>query len=190
MSLILASASKQRKKLLSMTGVSFKVEPSHAEEVSDLRKGCAHLVKQNALLKAREVAGRKKGAVVIGADTVVYCGGKLILKPKNLKEAKAILRLLFSKPAWVYTGVAVIDSSDGKTLTGYEKTKIYMDPLTEEEINRYHRTTSPLDKAGGFDIEGRGGIFINRIEGCYSNVIGLPMPKLHKMLKKFGVSLF
>jgi len=187
--IILASASAQRRKLLRMTGLKFSVKPSRADESADLAGGCARLVKQNALVKAREVARRFKSGIVIGADTVVYAAGRLILKPKHLKEAREILHTLYTKPHWVYTGVGIIDAATGREIADYEKTRIYMQKLADEEITRYHASVSPLDKAGGFDIEGKGGLFISRIEGCYSNVIGLPMPKLRIMLKKFGVSL-
>ena len=188
--IILASASPQRKKLLKAAGIKFIVRPSHSHEIHKVTNNCAALVKHNALLKAKAVARRVKSGVVIGADTIVYAGhGRVIGKPRDLKEAKKILKVLFSGPQWVYTGVAVIDVEKRKTFVDYEKTKIAMHRLSDDEIDRYHEITTPLDKAGGFDIEGRGGLFIRRIEGCYSNVIGLPMAKLRLMLKKAGVSL-
>ena len=186
----LASASPQRRKLLKIAGVRFSVRPSPVTEATKITTTCSALVTHNALIKARHLADRLKEGIIIGADTVVYAGGKkLIGKPRNLKHAKQILKTLFSHPQWVYTGVAVIDAKTKRTIIDYEKTKIYMHKLSDEEIDRYHGITSPLDKAGGFDIEGRGGLFINRIEGCYSNVIGLPMAKLRVMLKQFGVSI-
>jgi septum formation protein len=188
--IILASASVQRKKLLKLAGIPFVVRPSHATEKEVITTTCSALVKQNALSKARGVAGRSKKGIVIGADTIVYAGHRQIIgKPKDLEDAKRILKILFSRPQWVYTGVAVVDIDSGREIVDYEKTKVFMHHLSDEEIDRYHRITSPLDKAGGFDIEGRGGLFINRIEGCYSNVIGLPMAKLRVMLKKLDVSL-
>ncbi len=186
--LILASGSPQRKKLLKALGVQFTMTTSTIKEVQRIRTTCSSLVKHNALLKAQDVAGRLKNGVVVGADTLVYGGNrKIIGKPRNLKEAKKILYALFSKPHWVYTGVAVIDVATGQQAVDYEKTKVFMLPLTDEEIDRYHKKVSPLDKAGGFDIEGGGSVFIHRIEGCYSNVIGLPVAKLASMLRKFGV---
>ena len=186
--LILASGSLQRKKLLKDLGVQFAIQSSRVKEVQKIQTTCSALVKHNAVLKARDVAGRLKSGVVVGADTLVYGGNKQIIgKPRNLKEAKKILYALFSKPHWVYTGVAVIDIETGKQIVDYEKTKVFMLPLTEEEIDRYHAKVSPLDKAGGFDIEGGGSVFIHRIEGCYSNVIGLPIAKLATMLRKVGV---
>ena len=188
--LILASGSLQRKKLLKDLGVKFFVKSSRVREVKNIRTTCSELVKHNAVLKAKDVARKIKKGIVIGADTLVYGGNKQIVgKPRNLKEAKKILQVLFSKPHWVYTGVAVIDSETQKSIVDYEKTKVFMISLSDEEIDRYHRKVSPLDKAGGFDIEGGGSVFIHRIEGCYTNVIGLPIAKLATMLKKLGVSI-
>ncbi len=188
--IILASASAQRKKLLKHLGIKFSVCPSRATEIQKIQTTCADLVMKNAFLKAQEVALRKKGGIVIGADSLVYLGQKKIVgKPRDLKEAKKNLKMLFHHPCWVYTGVALIDAQTQKKMIDYEKTKIYMSPLTDEEIDRYHAHVSPLDKAGGFDIEGRGSIFIRRIDGCYFNVIGLPLSKLCSLLKQFGVSV-
>lgn len=188
--IILASASTQRKALLKLVGLSFTVKVSGAREIKKIRTTCAELVKENARLKAADVAASVKKGIIISADSVVYLGGKRIIgKPRSLKEAKRILKLLFSRPHWVYTGLAVIDAATGEAVIDYEKTKIYMVKLSDAEIDRYHAKMHPLDKAGGFDIEGRGGVFIRRIEGCYSNVIGLPMAKLRLILKKFGVEV-
>ncbi len=184
---ILASGSVQRKKLLQMAGLSFRVVRSGVEEISEIRRGCADLVKQNALRKARDVARRVKTGIVIGADTVVYGDGHLIGKPRDLADARRILRRMAERPHWVYTGVAVIDAATGRTRLGYERTRVFMNRLSRAEMDAYHAHISPLDKAGGFDIEGRGGTFIRRIEGCYTNVIGLPMARLREMLKEFGV---
>ena len=171
-----------------MAGLKFIVKPSGTEEIQKIKTTCQALVKENALLKARDVAEKIKEGLVIGADTVVYDGEKtLIGKPKNLADARRILFKMFAKPHWVYTGIVIIDVESGKTLVDYERTKVFMYPLTRQEIDRYHGHISPLDKAGGFDIEGRGGTFIRRIEGCYTNVIGLPMVKLRIMLKEFGI---
>jgi septum formation protein len=188
--IILASGSAQRKKLLKLLGVRFSVRPSQVREIKKIQTTCCALVKENALLKAEDVASKLKRGIVIGADTVVYIGHKEIVgKPRDFRDARRILRILFSRPQWVYTGVAVIDVETGKCLVDYEKTKVFMIPLNDEEIARYHKRVDPFDKAGGFDIEGWGSIFIHRIEGCYSNVIGLPMAKLAGMLKKVGVSI-
>jgi septum formation protein len=186
--IILASASPQRKELLKILKLPFIVRKSKAQEISTITRGVAHLVKENALIKALDIAEEtKEDALVIGADTVVYADGKLVLKPADLRDAKRNLKHLMKKPHWVYTGVAIVDTKTGKTLVDHEKTKVFMTKLSDAEIDRYHKDVPPLDKAGGFDIEGRGGLFIPRIEGCYFNVVGLPIAKLAQMLKKFGV---
>jgi len=186
--IILASASPQRRKLMKILGLPFTVTPSRAKEGTRVTKGCAHFVKTNALLKALEVAHRLREGLIIGSDTVVYSSkGRLILKPRNTLEAKKNLKELMAGGHWVYSGVAIVDAQTGRQELGYEKTKVFMTKLTDKEIDRYHKLVPPLDKAGGFDIEGKGALFIPRIEGCYFNVVGLPLAKLAKMLKKFGV---
>src|SRR3989338_2795232 len=152
--IILASQSPQRRKLLKFLGLRFTVKPSRAAELHRIKTTCAALVMENARRKAEDVASRLKSGVVIGADTLVYADKKIIGKPRNLKEARRILKTLFSHPQWVYTGVAVVDVATGKTLVDYEKTKIFMVPLTDAEITHYHRRINPFDKAGGFQIEG------------------------------------
>ena len=186
--LILASASPQRRNLMKILGLPFEVHPSRADEITSLTKGCAHLVKANALLKAQEVADRLERGIIIGCDTVVLSSkNRLILKPKDLKEARENLKELMAKPHWVYSGLAIIDAKTKRKEIGVEKTRVFMNELSNQEIIRYHKLVSPLDKAGGFDIEGKGALFIPRIEGCYFNVVGLPLAKLASMLKKFGV---
>ncbi len=188
--IILASASQRREKLLREAGLTFDVVPSRAEEQHHLTSSCPALVKHNALLKANDVAVRLKEGIVIAADTLVFDGEKNVVgKPRHAREAAAVLERLCRLPHWVYTGVAVADISGGRRIVDYEKTKVFMQPLSAEEIGRYHQKVSPLDKAGGYNIEEWGGLFIDRIEGCYTNVMGLPMAKLRIMLKQCGVFL-
>jgi septum formation protein len=188
--IILASRSKARQNLLKQIGLKFCVGLSDVKESHDLKKGCAELVIANALKKAKDVAKKMDSGVIISADTVVLVGKKIIGKPKSLRDAFNTLKLLSRKPQWVYTGIAVIDIDNNKTYTDYDKTKIYMYHLTDSEIRSYFKRTSPMDKAGSFDIQGLGGIFIDRIEGCYYNVVGLPLAKLARILKKTGIHLF
>lgn len=196
--IVLASGSKARRELLRQLGLAFSVAPSSVKESRNLGGGCAELVKSNALKKARDVSakirykagpGRDPG-VVIGADTVVLVGKKIIGKPRSLKDARSTLRLLSARPQWVYTGLAVVDSKSGKEFVDYERTRVYMKRLSHREISNYFMRTSPLDKAGSFDIQGLGGIFIDRIEGCFYNVVGLPLAKLAALLKKAGIRIF
>jgi septum formation protein len=188
--IILASQSKQRQKLLRQIGLRFVTARSDAREDKRLKGSCADLVIGNALRKAEDIAKRFDSGVVIAADTVVLAGRKIIGKPRDIEDAFRTLKLISRKPQWVYTGLAVIDIDNKKALTDYEKTKIYMYRLTDRQIRKYFKRVSPLDKAGSFDIQGLGSIFINRIEGCFNNVIGLPLAKLAKMLKRLDVDLF
>ncbi|MBN3037882.1 MAG: septum formation protein Maf [Candidatus Omnitrophica bacterium] len=188
--IILASRSKARKELLRQIGLEFKVVGSKAEESRSLKKSCSDLVIANALKKAKDVAKRFDRGIVIGADTVVLSGKKIIGKPKNIKDAFKTIKILSRGPQWVYSGLAVVDIDNNKIYTAFEKTKIYMYALKDEQIRRYFKKVSPLDKAGSFDIQGLGGIFIDRIEGCYFNVVGLPLAKLARILRKAGVHIF
>ena len=147
----------------------------------------SELVKKNAVLKAENVGIKVSEGIIIAADTIIVCGGQIYGKPKDLKAAKAMLKRLSGRPQWVYTGLAVIDTERKKRLVSFEKTKIYMDKLGNREIENYFKLVSPLDKAGSFDIQGRGAFFIRRIEGCFYNVVGLPVRKLYLMLKKMRV---
>ena len=187
----LASDSKARRKLLKILGLKFRVIPSRVRERKRARSlSYAKLVEKNALDKASEVAKRVKCGIIIGADTIVVQNGRIFGKPKDLKDAKRMLKKLTRKPQWLYTGIAIIDKDKGEVLLDYEKTKIFMDRLTDREIDNYFAQVSPLDKAGSFDIQGRGAFFIRRIEGCFYNVVGLPLRKLYLMLKELKVFMF
>ena len=188
--LILASKSKARQKLLKQIGLKFTIAESSAKEANRLKGRCSDFVIQNALKKARNVAGRFGSGVVIAADTVVLAGKRIIGKPKSIKDAYRALGILSRAPQWVYTGLAVIDIDNRKTFTDYEKTKVYMYPLTDKQIKKYFRKISPFGKAGSFDVQGPGSIFIDRIEGCFYNVVGLPLAKLGRILAKTGVEMF
>ena len=188
--IILASGSKARQALLKQIGLRFRVDESKVQEQKKFEGRAADLVKQNALLKARAVAAKHDSGVVIAADTVVRVGRKIIGKPRNLRDAQRTLRLLSQKPQWVYSGIAVIDIDNQKTLTAFDKTKVFMCPLTERQINNYFKKVSPLDKAGSFDIQGLGSVFIDRVEGCFYNVVGLPLAKLANLLRRVGIEVF
>ncbi|MFH1355236.1 MAG: Maf family nucleotide pyrophosphatase [Candidatus Omnitrophota bacterium] len=184
----LATGSKARIKLFRVFGLKFKVVPSGIREMHRaINLSYPALVKRNARKKAKAVAERVKNGIIIGADTIVVQDGKIFGKPKNLKAAARMLKQLSSRPQWLYTGVAVIDKDKDKTLVDYEKSKVYMDQLSDSEINAYFSRVSPLEMAGSFDIQGRGAFFIRRIEGCFYNVVGLPLRKLYCLLKRIGV---
>ena len=188
--IILASRSKARRKLLRDVGLKFTVSTSNVGEKRLIKTDCGDLVMENAMAKAVDVAGRFSSGIVIAADTVVLVGKRIIGKPKSIKDAFRMLRLLSQKPQWVYSGIAVIDIDRNKKYSSFDQTKVYMYRLSEREIKNYFKRVSPLDKAGSFDIQGFGSVFIDRIEGCFYNVVGLPMAKLAKILKKTGVYVF
>jgi MAF protein len=188
--LILASKSKARQQILKNLGVKFKVVPSLVKEREGSSKTPKKTVQMNALLKARNVASRMKSGIVVACDTLVWQKGRVFGKPKNLKDAHEMLKRLSSKPHRLFTGIAVIDIKKKREIVDVEETGLVMEPLTDLEILRYFKKVTPLDKAGGFDIQGRGGSFVKHIDGCYFNVVGLPVHKLSSMLKKLGVTLF
>ncbi|MCX5706687.1 MAG: Maf family nucleotide pyrophosphatase [Candidatus Omnitrophica bacterium] len=186
----LASDSKARKKLLEIFGLKFRVLSVRIKEKKGPGKlSYAGLVKVNALTKARSAAKKVKNGIIIAADTICVQEGKIFGKPRDLSDAKRMLKKLSQKPQWLYTGLAVIDKTRGKVLLDYEKTKVYMDKLSGKEIDNYFKKVSPMNKAGSFDIQGRGAFFIRRIEGCFYNVVGLPLRRLYLMLKKLDIKI-
>lgn len=184
--IVLASASPRRRELLSQLGLKFEVRVSSVKE----RKGedPVEAAEQAAISKASEVAGRTPEAVVIGADTVVVVDGEILGKPASASEAEEMLRKLSGKAHQVITGVAVVDSS-GRRMVDHEITTVFFAPLSEEEISAYIESGEGHDKAGAYAIQGLGALFIPRIEGSYTNVVGLPLAKLYEMLKHFELNL-
>ena len=183
----LASKSRARKELLEKFGLKFKILPSKVKELVRCgNKSYSQFVKKNARNKAKEVAARVPEGIIIAADTICVQDGKIFGKPKNLQAARRMLKKLSSKPQWLYTGLAVIAKSKGrdKLIVDYEKTKVYMDKLNDAQITSYFSQASPCDKAGSFDIQGKGAFFIKKIDGCFYNVVGLPLKKLYQIFKK------
>ncbi|HNQ50566.1 MAG TPA: Maf and M48 domain-containing protein [Candidatus Omnitrophota bacterium] len=187
----LASDSKARRKLLEIFGLKFTVISSGAaEQMSPRQRSFADLVKHNAEAKARAAGRRVKDGIIIAADTIVVDGKRIYGKPRDLADAHRMLKKLSGRSQWIYSGVAVYDKGRARMRVSYEKTRIHMDALTDKEIDAYFSYVSPLDKAGSFDIQGKGAFFIRRIEGCFYNVVGLPLRTLYRMLKAAGVSVF
>jgi MAF protein len=187
----LASDSKARKQLLEIFGLKFKILSSGIEEkIKPGKLSFAALVKTNAARKAKAVSQKVKNGIIISADTIVVDGKRIFGKPRNMAEAHKMLKNLSGRPQWIYSGVCVLDKDTNKIKVACEKTKIYMDSLTDKEIDAYFKFVSPLDKAGSFDIQGKGAFFIRRIEGCFYNVVGLPLRKLYRMLKELGIKVF
>jgi len=189
----LASKSKARKELLNKFGLKFEVLSVNVNERKQPGNlSYPELVKHNAYNKAKYAAAKVKEGVIIAADTICVQGDKIFGKPKNLSDARKMLKSLSAKPHRLYTGIAVIkkDKFGEKLELSHEQTKVEMDKLSHEEISAYFRQVSPLDKAGSFDIQGKGAFFIKKIDGCFYNVVGLPLRKLYSMFKKLDLKLF
>lgn len=183
--IILASASPRRRELLEQIGCRFIFEPSAAEEVKNGTP--AELVMENALLKARQIATKHKDTWVIGADTVVAFGKEVYGKPADEADAISMLKKLSGRAHWVYTGLALVYNDE--CWQDFSATEVEMAALTEKEIEKYVSSGEPLDKAGSYAIQGRSAVFIKRIDGSYSNVVGLPLHKLYELCKKAGCKL-
>lgn len=190
MRIVLASASPRRKQLLEQMGLKFDVIVSNIEEESPQGLAPEEISMELAYNKAMNVALQiNEPAIVIGADTLVV-KDRILGKPKDEEDARQMLRMLQGQTHQVITGLALVNPWTGKVQKGYEKTLVEMAALTLQEIECYIKTGEPMDKAGGYGIQGLAGIFISRIEGCYFNVVGLPIHLLWKMLREFGVNVF
>jgi len=178
MKLILASASPQRKKILKEAGYKFEiVHPKISEKLRS--KNPVKIVESLALKKAKAISCQ---GIIIGADTIVVLGGEIIGKPKNKNEAIKILRKLSGSKHFVYTGVAILDIVNKKQVVDYEKTEVQFRKLSEKNIKNV--CGKYLDKAGAYSIQSKDDRFVKNIKGDYLNVVGFPLKKFQKMLKK------
>ncbi len=186
---ILASQSPRRINLLKQVGFEFKAEPSSYEEENHLDMAPKDLTEYLSLKKAEDVAEKYKGSIIIGADTIVLIDGEVLGKPKTPENAKRMLEKLSGKAHSVVTGFTIIDAETGKHVSKSIETKVYFKKLSDEEINNYVATGEPLDKAGAYAIQGRAGLFVEKIEGDYFNIVGLPIFALADELKNFGIEI-
>jgi septum formation protein len=175
--LILASSSPRRADLLRQIGIRFRVVKSDFAEPKIIDE---NQVEEVALAKARSVRSRYPDQLILGADTIVVCSGKVLGKPKDKEEARAMLRLLSGRVHKVVTGIAFVKGS--RELTSREETLVWMRKIEEEEISEYAASDEPYDKAA-YAIQGKGAIFVQKIEGCFFNVVGLPLFKVSNILK-------
>ena len=183
-SFILASVSPRRKQLLAEVGYKFTVVRPDIDESSfpvEGIKACEY-VERLALAKAKDVAQKHPDCLVIGADTVVDFDGQIIGKPTDAKEAEQITKKLFSKPHKVITGIAIVRLIDGIELSQSDTTAVYPKRLTSEQIAEHINSESWRDKAGAYAIKENGDEFVERIEGSLTNVMGLPMELLQRLL--------
>ncbi|PIP67970.1 MAG: septum formation protein Maf [Candidatus Omnitrophica bacterium CG22_combo_CG10-13_8_21_14_all_43_16] len=189
MNIILASGSKRRREILASCGIKHKVVPSNAVEYMTISRLPEQVAMINARIKAEAVAKKFKSGYVIGADTVVLLGKKIIGKPKNASHAKKMLKEMSGKTISVYTGLCVVDVEEESIISDYEKSLVTVKKLKTREIPAYFKLLGPYDKAGGFSIEGAGSFIFDDIKGSYFNVLGLPTARLKEMFEKLGVSI-
>lgn len=183
--LVLASASPRRSALLSQIGITFEVRPSDIVEPPSnvhLNTPASEVTQKLALLKAVDVAQHFNEAIIIGADTLVSLEGKLLGKPTDDTEAFEMLTHLSGTCHEVVTGVALVDVETGREIVWAETTQVHFRELRSTEITAYIASGETSDKAGAYGIQGRGAAFVRRIEGCYFNVVGLPLASLVERL--------
>jgi septum formation protein len=189
MKLILASASPRRAEILRAAGLPFMVLSSAVDETPYPEESPADHVLRLAAAKAELVAARAVGpAIVIAADTVVTLEGKILGKPRSADDARKMLEQLSGRTHSVLTGVTLIRLPDAESRSFVESTLVHFAPLSENDIVQYLATDEPYDKAGAYAIQGRAGRYIPRIEGCYFNVVGLPLTRLTRALAELGWS--
>ncbi|MBQ7637221.1 MAG: septum formation protein Maf [Lachnospiraceae bacterium] len=195
MNIVLASGSPRRKEILERLGVSFRILTSEKEEkitTADPEEA----VKALAEMKAEDVYARIKDEekgdfLVIGADTVVACDGKILGKPGNYERACEMIEMISGREHFVFTGVCLTGRKDGKDFKSVfdEKTAVFVSDMTKDEIEDYAKTGEPFDKAGGYAVQGLFAPYVERIEGDYYNVVGFPLSRTVKELKKYKIIL-
>jgi len=191
--LILASASPRRAELLSAAGIPFEVRPAHIDEALRAGEDARTYASRVAVDKARAIAGQANGRSVLAADTVVVIDGLVLGKPVDSDDAKRMLRLLSGRSHEVITAVALMSTrrgqSDAAIDARIESTVVEFAPLDTAEIDWYVATGEPADKAGSYAVQGLASRFVTRIEGSYSNVVGLPMALVYAMCTQAGILL-
>lgn len=190
MNWILASGSPRRRELLEMLGVpDLTIRPAKGPERATPGAGPEQTVRELALHKAQEVAQTcAPEDIIIAADTIVYLDGAILGKPRDHDDAVRMLTALSGREHIVYTGVAVLRG--GELRQAAERTAVRFRPLTSGEIERYIATGEPMDKAGAYGIQGKCAIFVDKIDGDYNNVVGLPVAAIYRELKKLGIDIY
>jgi septum formation protein len=182
MNLVLASQSPRRKELLTILGYPFTVVPSSIDETPMAGEDPETFVVRVARDKGMEVASRVSQSVVLSADTVVVIDNEILGKPLDQEDAARMLRKLSGRDHWVYTAVTIVNQTTQETLEGLERTRVWLAPLTGDQILDYIRRENVLDKAGAYAIQGYAAVYVLKIDGNYFNVMGLPLPLVHKLL--------
>ncbi|MBI6001810.1 Maf-like protein [Clostridium perfringens] len=191
MKVILASKSPRRVEILEKIVKEFEVVQSNFDENTiDFKGDIEKYVKDLSRNKAIEVSKRlNEPSIVIAADTVVFQNGKVLEKPKNEEDAFSMLSSLSGNTHKVYSGICLINTYDDTVVTDCDCTEVKFSELNPRQIRNYINSGEPMDKAGAYGIQGLGGAFVERIEGCYYNVMGLPLNKLYKALENYDITI-
>jgi septum formation protein len=187
--IILASSSPRRADLLAAIGVDFQIVPSLIHERAHPDEPPGDYITRLARAKVIAVAKDRDTGLIIGADTVVVIDRVLMEKPLSKQAARSMLRELSGRWHAVLTGVALFDAASRREVADYEKTLVRFARLTDGEIDWYVESGEPLDKAGGYGIQGLASLFVEEIAGNYSNVVGLPIPLVYRLARQLGYSL-
>ena len=188
--LILASQSPRRRDILSDIGVPYTAISPDAEELHPEDNRPDSIVVDNACAKARAVADQFADSLIIGCDTIVYFNRSILIKPPDFQTARQYLRNLSGHTHTVYSGLAILDTSTNTLHADVATTDVTFAKLDDHRIERYIQLIHPYDKAGGYAIQGAGALIVDSINGCFFNVMGLPVRALDNLLGRFGVSLF
>lgn len=184
MKLILASASPRRADLLRQAGISFQVIAPDIEEDLTVSLPPQEMVTWLAHKKALAVSKGLDRGIILAADTIVLHRGKILGKPLDQDDARCMISHLSGDEHEVLTGIALFDAASGRSESAVSTTRVWLKTLTEAEIDTYLATGEPFDKAGAYAIQGQAALFVERIEGCYFNVVGLPLSLLHDLMKR------
>ena len=188
--IILASQSPRRAHLLTQIGLNFTVQPSGVKEEIDPASSSEENVLRLSLHKAEDVARKNERGIVIGSDTIVVIGDTVLGKPMSEEDARQMLRMLSAKSHTVYTGFALVDVKTKKSYIDFGKTEVTFRALTEQEIDGYVASGSPMDKAGSYGIQDDfGAVFVEKIVGDYYTVVGFPLSKFYLAVTKFAHDL-
>jgi septum formation protein len=182
MNLILASQSPRRRELLEILGYRFTVIPSSIDEIPSADETPETFVVRVAREKGMEVASRVSHSIILSADTVVTIDNEILGKPADETQAIRMLQRLSARDHEVLTAITVVNQSKEEVLEGLERTRVWFTRMTDREIHDYVRRENVYDKAGAYAIQGYAGVYIPKIEGNYSNVMGLPLPLVHQLL--------
>ena len=185
--LILASSSPRRQQLIEKLGIPFVIDPSNFEEYVDVTKSPEDLAIALSIGKAKDIAGRHERSVILAADTFVVLDGQYLNKPKDRQDALEMLRTQSGKKQQVVTGFTILDTESGKMVSRAVVANVYMKRFSDKQINAYLDKDAYLDKAGAYAIQDIGDIFIDRVEGDYDTIVGLPIRHVREILQKeFG----